>query len=98
MSAGDSGTFSYANPRTVYWAAGSAEQRLEETLAGLNARRVFVISTRSVAANPRLGGRLRSWLGGRYVGEFAAIGQHAPAAAVASAVGQAEKAQPDVLV
>jgi alcohol dehydrogenase class IV len=98
MTTADSGTFVYANPRTIHWGAGSLAPRL---LAELNQRglsRAFVVSTRSVAANPSLGGHLRQLLGDRYVGEFSAIGQHSPAASVADAVDAARQAQPDVLI
>jgi alcohol dehydrogenase class IV len=61
-------------------------------------RRAFVVTTRSVATDPALGQRLRDVLGTWYVGEFAAISQHAPASAVASAVSAAAEAQPDVVV
>src|ERR1051326_5044042 len=67
MTTADSGTFVYANPRTIHWGAGSLAPRL---LAELNQRglsRAFVVSTRSVAANPSLGGHLRQLLGDRYV-------------------------------
>ena len=81
----DSGSFAYANPRTVHWGPGSLAQCLEQELDKLRAQRAFVITTRSVAGNPALGGRLAQLLGARAVGQFAAISQHAPAAAVAAA-------------
>src|SRR5690242_15119848 len=98
MIEGASGTFAYANPRRVHWGAGTLERALTSELSRLGVQRVFVVSTKSVANNPALGGRLRSLLGDRLVGEYSAIGQHAPAAAVADAVEAAREAQPDVLV
>jgi alcohol dehydrogenase class IV len=95
---GDAGTFSYANPRTIHWGAGSLADQLEQELAQRGAQRAFVISTRSVAGNPALGGKLGQLLAGRFVGEFAAIAQHAPAAAVAAATRAAAEARPDVLI
>jgi len=94
----DSGSFSYANPRTVHWGPGSLAQRLTQELDELSARRVFVITTRSVAGNPALGGKLAQLLGARAVGQFSAISQHAPAVAVAAATRAAGEAKPDVLI
>jgi alcohol dehydrogenase class IV len=93
-----SGSFTYANPRTIHWGAGSLGTRLVEELDGRGLKRAFVISTRSVGAKAELGPRLREMLGKRDVGEFAGIAQHAPAGAVAAAVRAAQKADPDVLV
>jgi alcohol dehydrogenase len=98
MQTTDSGTFVYANPRTIHWGAGTLAEHLEASLKQARRGRAFVISTRSVAGHAALGGRLREILGARQVGEFAAIGQHAPAAAVASAVEAAKTARPDVLI
>jgi maleylacetate reductase len=93
-----SGTFTYANPRTVYWGAGCLAAHLDAELDRLGARRAFVVTTRSVAAHPGLAPALRALLGERWVGQFAAISQHAPAAAVAEAVSAARAANPDVLI
>jgi alcohol dehydrogenase len=94
----DSGTFVYANPRTIHWGAGTLAEHLEASLKQAKSERVFVISTRSVAGHAALGARLREILGPRLVGEFATIAQHAPAEAVASAVDAAKRARPDVLI
>jgi maleylacetate reductase len=93
-----SGKFVYANPPRVHWGAGTLVEALEEELRLHNASRVFVITTRSVAAHSQLGHRLAAVLGPRCVGEFSGISQHAPAAAVAAAVSAAAEARPDVLV
>src|SRR5207253_6718462 len=81
----DAGSFAYANPGTIHWGPGSLGQHLAHALDERNARRAFVISTRSVAGNSALGGHLRELLGERYVGQFSEISQHAPSAAVAAA-------------
>jgi maleylacetate reductase len=96
MHAGDSGTFVYANPRTIHWGSGTLNTTLERELQPF--RRAFVITTRSVAANPSLGGRLREAIADRFVGQYGEIGQHAPAASVAEAVDRARAMEPDVLV
>jgi alcohol dehydrogenase class IV len=94
----DSGSFAYANPRTIHWGPGTLAERLEQELRDRSLRSAFVMTTRSVAANPALGGRLRHLLGERIAGDFACISQHAPASAVAAATHAAAAAQPDVLI
>src|SRR5438477_3493970 len=98
MSTGDSGSFGYANPRTIHWGAGSLTQHLDREIVDRGLRRAFVVSTKSVSNTPNLAGRLRQILGERYVGDFGAIGQHAPASAVAAAAEAAAQAEPDVLI
>ncbi len=71
---------------------------LEPELDRLGARRAFVVTTRSVAANPALFGAVQRRLGPRLVGAFAEIGQHAPAASVAAAVAAAAAARADALI
>jgi alcohol dehydrogenase class IV len=94
----DRGTFRYANPPEIHWGPGCVEERLIVSLDTLCARRVFLVSTRSVANNPRLGGAMRRLLGDRLVGEFSAIGQHAPAGDVSASAAAARAARPDALV
>lgn len=98
MQSSDSGSFSYANPDRIHWGAGCLAERLDQELSERGATRVFVISTRSVAAHPALGSRLLGLLGARHVGAVATIGQHAPAEAVAAATRAASEARPDLLV
>jgi alcohol dehydrogenase class IV len=98
MNFDDSGSFTYANPRTVHWGAGTLDDRLMSELDERHAARVLVITTRSVASNPALGGRLSTLLGPRRVGPLVEIGQHAPAAAVAEATRVAAECRPDVVV
>src|SRR5712691_2307472 len=94
----DSGTFSYANPQTIHWGPGSLARCLAQELDERRAERAFVITTRSVAGNPALGGALARLLGTRAVGQFSAISQHAPAATVDAATKAAAEASPDVLI
>jgi alcohol dehydrogenase class IV len=98
MKSPDSGTFVYANPRSIHWGAGTLASHLERELSQRGVERAFVISTRSVAGHAELGGRVRELLGSRLIGEFPGIGQHAPAPAVAAAVEAARQARPDVLI
>jgi maleylacetate reductase len=98
LTTSDSGTFSYANPRTIYWGAGTLARHLETALKQIGRQRAFVITTRSVAGNLALGGRLGALLARRHVGEYPWIGQHAPAESVAAAVEGARASNPDVLI
>jgi alcohol dehydrogenase len=98
MHVGDAGSFTYANPRTIHWGAGTLAERLAHELRGLGAKRALVITTRSVGGHPALGGHLEQLLGAQCVGVFGAISQHAPAADVAEATRAAVRAQPDVLI
>jgi hypothetical protein len=52
------GTFQYTNPLTIHYGAGCVDGLLEAELGRLGVKRVFLVSTRSVAANPALGGSL----------------------------------------
>jgi alcohol dehydrogenase class IV len=92
------GSFAYVNPRTIHWGAGTLPERLEQELRQLNAGRAFVVTTRSVAGHPDLGGRLEQLLGSRCAGVFGGISQHAPAASVAAAARAAAEANADVLI
>src|SRR5205085_457373 len=72
--------------------------RLAQELDERGAQRAFVITTRSVASNPALGGALAQLLGPRAVGQYSAISQHAPAASVAAATRAAAESKPDLLI
>jgi alcohol dehydrogenase class IV len=98
MAEPNRGTFRYANPPEIHWGPGCVEEHLLVSLDALGARRVFLVTTRSVAGNPRLGGAMRRWLGERLVGEFSAIGQHAPAGDVSAAAAAARATRPDALL
>jgi alcohol dehydrogenase class IV len=98
MSEGERGSFRYTNPLAVYYGAGCVAAYLDSELERLGARRVFLVTTRSVAAHPALAPALRRQLGARLVGEYAAISAHAPAREVMAAAAAARAAAPDVLV
>ncbi|HEX8967087.1 MAG TPA: iron-containing alcohol dehydrogenase [Chloroflexota bacterium] len=98
MHPGDSGSFTYANPRSIYWGAGCLGPRLDQVLSEHGLRRAFVITTRSVAAHPALGKRLEAALAERCVGQFSGIGQHAPVETVMAATQAAAQARPDALI
>jgi maleylacetate reductase len=92
------GSFRYANPGVIHWGPGCVGERLDEELGRIGARRVFLVTTRSVAGNPALAGVLAQRLGKRCVGTYGAIGQHAPARSVAEAVEAARATRPDALI
>lgn len=94
----EQGTFTYANPATIEWGAGSVAERLGKTIEGLGASRVFLVTTRSVAGNPDLMAVIQDALGDRLVGRFGAIGQHAPAQSVSEAARAAREQSPDALL
>jgi maleylacetate reductase len=94
----ESGTFVYANPGVVHWGPDCVARGLTETVDKLGARRVFLVTTRSVAANPALAGALQRQLGDRLAGTFGAISEHAPARVVSEAARAAREAQADALV
>ena len=97
MQPADYGSFSYANPGTIHWGPGTLAERLEQELREQSVARACVITTRSVEANPALG-ELEQLLGERCAGKFSGVGQHAPAASVASAVSAAAAAHADALI
>lgn len=93
-----SGSFTYANPTRIHWGPGVLLARLTDELERISARRVFVITTRSVHGNPALFGGLAEHLGERLAGSFAGIEQHAPAASVAAAADAVRESRADALV
>src|SRR5262249_9879664 len=98
MTDGQGGSFQYANPMTIHYGAGCVHELLDAELGRLGAKRAFLVTTRSVAAQPALGGWLVERLGERLVGQYTTISAHAPAAQVAAAAEAARAAEPDVLV
>ena len=98
MHDSERGSFRYTNPPVIHYGPGCVAERLDAELERLGARRAFLVTTRSVTANPALAGALAERLGDRLVGQFAAISQHAPAEAVAAAADAAQRADPDILL
>src|SRR5437867_1004690 len=91
-------TFQYANPSTIHWGPGCVRERLPDEVARIGARRVLVVTTRSVAEDPRLAPAVEAALGDRFAGRFAAVSQHTPARAIMEAVEAARSARADALV
>jgi alcohol dehydrogenase len=98
MSESERGSFRYTNPAVIHYGPGCVAERLDAELERLGALRAFLVTTRSVAANPALVGALEARLGERLVGRYAEISAHAPVRAVAAAAEAARQAEPDVLL
>jgi alcohol dehydrogenase len=98
MDERQSGSFRYTNPPVIHYGPGCVAERLDAELERLGARRAFLVTTRSVAANPALVSALAERLGERLVGQYAEISAHAPAREVAAAAEAARRAEPDVLL
>jgi alcohol dehydrogenase class IV len=92
-----SGAFHYQQPPTIYWGPGSISN-LSAELDRLEVHRPFLISTRSVAGNEKLMGRLRKVLGRELAGQHSSIGQHAPEGDVQAAIAAVQRAAPDGIV
>jgi alcohol dehydrogenase class IV len=92
-----SGVFTYSNPRSIRWGPGSLAS-LAADLEQLKARRIALVTTRSLAAAERLIGVVHSSLGDAQVVTTAVISQHAPLKQVDAAMTQAAKADVDGVV
>ena len=91
------GTFTHPPIERVVYGPGRVSALAEE-VARLGARRVFVITGRTLATKTEIVRRVEGLLGERHAGTFAEIGQHAPSEGVAEAVRQAREAGADALV
>jgi len=91
------GLFTYANPRVIHFGAGSVSA-LGPELASLAARRIALVTTRSLVAEERLISVVQGALGDAHVAMTAVIGQHAPIAQVDAALRQGADAGVDGVV
>ncbi len=92
-----SGLFAYSNPRLIHWGPGAVSS-LGEELARLEARRVALVTARSLVAEERLISVVQSALGEARVAVTAVVGQHAPMAQVDAAIRAAGAAEVDGVV
>jgi maleylacetate reductase len=92
-----SGVFTYSNPRVIHWGAGSLPALATE-LERLKARRVAVVTTRSLVAEERLLAVVMGALGGAEPRVTVVVGQHAPHAQVEAAIEKAVEAGVDGVV
>jgi 3-oxoacid CoA-transferase len=79
------GSFNYANPRAIHWGAGSLGN-LGPELNRLQAKRVALVTTRSLVAEEKLLQRVREALGEAEAAATVVISQHAPMSEIDAAV------------
>ena len=91
------GLFTYANPRAIHFGAGSVSA-LGPELASLAARRIALVTTRSLVAEERLISVVQGALGDAHVAMTAVIGQHAPIGQVDETIRQGADAGVDGVV
>ncbi len=91
------GTFHYLNPATIHWGEGCLRQLAAE-LARAGVKRVFLITTASIAQNPDLTFAIERAAAGALAGRFSGIGQHAPVRQVAQAAREVRAAGADALL
>src|ERR1700730_5995830 len=91
------GVFSYSNPRVIHWGPGSLAQLAPE-LKRLQAKRVALVTNRSLLAEGQLIARVRGALGEAEAPDTEVIGQHAPMTEVEASVEHATEAGVDGLV
>ena len=95
--------FRYSNPPVIHWGAGSLA-RLGEELERLEAKRVAIVTTRSLltarsaVSGAELIGNLREAMGGATSPVTFQIGQHAPLAEVEAAIARAAESGVDGIV
>ena len=92
-----SGTHRYFLQERVIYGKPAADAVAEE-VAGANARRVFLTTTRSLAGDGGLAAAIAHALGERHAGTFAGISAHSPRDAVIAGAAQAREAGADLLV
>jgi maleylacetate reductase len=92
-----SGLFTYSNPRLIHWGPGSVSA-LGGELARLEARRIALVTTRSLVAEEHLIGGVQNACGDARVALTAVVSQHAPMVQVEAAIRAAGDAEVDGVV
>ncbi|MEO8745323.1 MAG: iron-containing alcohol dehydrogenase [Candidatus Dormiibacterota bacterium] len=92
-----SGVFSYSNPRVIHWGPGSLSALAAE-LSRLKARRIGVVTTRSLVSEERLLAQVHRALGEARAAVTVVVSQHAPLVQVDAAIEQAAQAEIDGVV
>jgi maleylacetate reductase len=92
-----SGLFTYSNPRVIHWGSGSIAALAAE-LTRLEARRIALVTTRSLVAEERLLGVVQRAHGEARVVATAIVGQHAPMTQVEVGAHDAATAHADGVV
>ena len=91
------GTYEYFRQERVIFGKPLAVA-LPEALAHHDARRVFVVATRSLSRKTDAITHLRKRLGNRFVGVFDDVESHVPRASAVAAAAVARAADPDLLI
>jgi alcohol dehydrogenase class IV len=91
------GSYEYFRQERVIFGKPLADALTEE-LAHHDARRIFVVATRSLSRKTDVVGQLRSVLGNRFAGLFDAVESHVPRASAVAAAAVARAAAPDLLI
>jgi maleylacetate reductase len=91
------GVFTYSNPRVIHWGPGSLTQLAPE-LARLKARRVALVTTRSLVAEERMVEAVCGAMGEAEAVATVTISQHAPLVQVDAALKEAAGAELDGVV
>jgi len=96
MTHAPSGTFTYSNPQVIHWGSGSVSTLAQE-LARLQARRLALVTTRSLTAEEH-SGIVKRALGDAEVAVTVVVTQHSPIAQVNDAIERAAGVQVDGIV
>ena len=91
------GDFVYSNPRVIHWGPGTLAQ-LGSDLARFKARRLVLVTTRSLVAEERLIEAVGGAAGEAEVAVTVTVSQHAPLAQVDAALKEAAGAEVDGVV
>jgi maleylacetate reductase len=91
------GDFVYSNPRIIHWGPGSLA-KLASELSRLKARRVALVTTRSLVTEERLVDAIGGAAGEAEVAVTVTVSQHAPLAQVDAALKEAAGAEVDGVV
>ena len=91
------GSFNYANPRAIHWGAGSV-QHLGPELDRLQAKRVALITARSLVAERKQLDRVRNALGAAEAPITEVISQHSPISEIEAAIGRINEIGVDGIV
>jgi alcohol dehydrogenase len=97
MTATPTGQYLYPSTDKVLFGPGSVD-RLADELDRVEARRVLLVTTQSIASGPAVYHRVQEIMGERLAATFSGARQHAPSGTVVALVGEIERQHPDLLV
>lgn len=91
------GTYEYFRQERVIFGK-PLEQAVAEALAPFDAKRIFVVSTRTLSRRTDVVRRLHTALGNRFAGLFDEVRSHVPRESAIAAAATAQAACPDLLI